>query len=434
MSISQFFILSLRGDTIIFRDFRRDIKKGINEVFFRKVNFWDNEDEEAPPIFNVEGVNFIFSKKSDLYLVLTTKENASPSYFLEILERLMIVIRDHCGILSEESIRKNFVLIYEIIDEMIDFGYPQLSSTEQIKPFVFTDPIVISSQKFDQGMMNRNSKTSDAIKKPISQNLDKSKKNEIFVDIIEKITVLFNSSGNLINSSVDGFIKMKSYLRGNPELKLVLNDDISIGRSNYGSSSSIDDCNFHPNVNVKEFESHKTLYINPPDGEFTVMNYRINTEFSAPFKIYTNIEENPYKLELKIKVQANFSDKFFAGNVVIKFNVPKTAQNVYFDLAKNKIGQKTDYILNENCCLWKIPKFQGGAENILVTKITLGTNKPSECRKELGPVTMVFEIPTYNISKLQVKELKILTSEKNYNPLRWVRAVTQANSYVARIS
>jgi AP-4 complex subunit mu-1 len=435
MSISQFFILSLRGDTIIYRDFRRDIKKGINEVFFRKVNFYEVE-EEAPPVFNVEGVNFIYSKKNELYLVLTTKDNVSASYFLEILDKLMKVIRDHCGVLSEESIRKNFVLIYEIIDEMIDFGFPQLSSTEQIKPFVFTEPIVMSNKITAQSIFNKNTTSGDSIKKPISQVTDsKNKKNEIFVDIFEKITVLFNSSGNLINSSVDGCIKMKSYLKGNPELKLVMNDDIVIGRSSsYSSGSVIDDCNFHPSVQTREFESMKTLFITPPDGEFVVMNYRINTEFSAPFKIYTTIDESAYKLELKLKINANFSDRFFAGNVVVKFNIPKSAQNVYFDLAKNKIGQKTDYITNENVCVWKIPKFQGGAEHILVTKITLSSNKAAECRKELGPVTMNFEIPTYNISKLQVKELKILTNEKNYNALRWVRCVTQANSYVARIS
>jgi AP-4 complex subunit mu-1 len=435
MSISQFFILSLRGDTIIFRDFRRDIKKGINEVFFRKVNFYDVE-EEAPPIFNVDGVNFIYSKKNELYLVLTTKDNVSASYFLEILDKLMKVIKDHCGILSEESIRKNFVLIYEIIDEMIDFGYPQLSSTEQIKPFVFTEPVLIQNKISVPSIFNKNTTSGDSIKKPISQVTDsKNKKNEIFVDIIEKITVLFNSSGSLINSAVDGCIRMKSYLKGNPELKLVLNDDIVIGRpTGYSSGSVIDDCNFHQSVQTRDFDSQKTLYITPPDGEFVVMNYRINTEFSAPFKIYSTIEESPYKLELKIKVNANYSDKFFAGNVVIRFNVPKTAQNVYFDLPKTKIGQKTDFIPNENACVWKIPKFQGGAENMLVVKITLNQNKTNECRKELGPVTMNFEIPTYNISKLQVKELKILTNEKNYNALRWVRCVTQANSYVARIS
>ena len=142
MSISVLFVLSLRGDTIIYRDFRRDIKRGINEVFFRKVNFFDS-DETAPPVFNEDGVNFIYIKRNELYLVIATLDNASPNYFLEILERLMKVISDQCGVLSEESIRKNFVLIYEIIDEMLDFGFPQLSSTEQIKPFVFTEPVVM---------------------------------------------------------------------------------------------------------------------------------------------------------------------------------------------------------------------------------------------------------------------------------------------------
>ena len=39
------------------------------------------------------------------------------------------VFKDYCGILTEESIRKNFILIYELLDEMLDFGYPQITST-----------------------------------------------------------------------------------------------------------------------------------------------------------------------------------------------------------------------------------------------------------------------------------------------------------------
>lgn len=54
----------------------------------------------------------------------------------------------------------------------------------------------------------------------------KNMKNEIFVDIFEKLSVLFNSNGFIINSSIDGVIQMKSYLQGNPELRLVLNDDL----------------------------------------------------------------------------------------------------------------------------------------------------------------------------------------------------------------
>ena len=140
MSISQLFILSRRGDSIIYRDFRRDIKKS-NDIFFHNINFI-REEEVAPPLFNVEGINFIYIKTEDLYIVISTLDNALPNYYLEILDRIIKIIKDHIGELTEETIRKNFVLIYEIIDEMIDFGYPQLSDTEQVMQFIFTEPIV----------------------------------------------------------------------------------------------------------------------------------------------------------------------------------------------------------------------------------------------------------------------------------------------------
>lgn len=436
MSVSNFFILSLRGDSIINRDFRKNIRKGINEIFFRKVN---EEDDIPPPVFNVEGVNFIYSKKNDLYFCLTTLDNPSPSYFLEIIERLMKVIKDHCGILSEESIRKNFVLIYEIIDEMIDFGIPQLSSTEQIKPFVFTEPVLVSSQKkmldTSNTVFSKNTKSSNATIKPTSQLTDTKSSNELYLDLFEKITCLFNSNGNLINSAIDGFIQLKSYLKNRPELKLVLSEDIVIGKGSSYSGIQIDDCNFHQCVNTKDFSSYKTLFITPPDGEFVVMNYRITSDFTPPFKFYTYTEESPYKLEVKIRIHSNFSEKFAAANTIMKINVPKTTQNVYFELGNTKkFGQKTEYVANEKACYWKINKFQGGGELNLVLKITVSNSKSEEVRKELGPISLQFEIPSFNISKMQIKELKILTTDKNYKALKWVRNVTQANSYVVRIN
>lgn len=59
----------------------------------------------------------------------------------------------------------------------------------------------------------------------------------------------------------------------------------------------LDDCNFHECVDLKDFEAMKTLAITPPDGEFLVMNYRINGEYPAPFRIYPFIDEQtPFKL------------------------------------------------------------------------------------------------------------------------------------------
>ena len=64
-------------------------------------------------------MNFIYLKSRGLYFLLTSLANVSPSLSFEVLNRITKLIKDYCGILSEDSIRTNFVLIYEILDEVM---------------------------------------------------------------------------------------------------------------------------------------------------------------------------------------------------------------------------------------------------------------------------------------------------------------------------
>lgn len=221
----------------------------------------------------------------------------------------MVVIKDFCGVISEEAIRKNFVLIYEILDEIIDFGHPQLTSTAHIKPLIASEVVEekssaitdIKKQLGNFSLFSSNTVNSSASSVSVSS---KGNQNEIFIDIYEKINILFNSSGYVINSSIDGCIQMKSYLLGNPALKLILNDDVTLADANSPGSIILDDCNFHESVQHNEFLTNKALRIAPPEGEFIVMNYRITNDFSAPFKVFAFFEnETPYKLVLTVKVR-----------------------------------------------------------------------------------------------------------------------------------
>jgi hypothetical protein len=51
--------------------------------------------------------------------VVLLQFNVSPSFTLELLDRFAKVFKDYCGVLTEEGIRKNFILIYELLDEMV---------------------------------------------------------------------------------------------------------------------------------------------------------------------------------------------------------------------------------------------------------------------------------------------------------------------------
>lgn len=58
-------------------------------------------------------------KDAGLLFVATTRVNVSASMVLELLRRIARVIKDYLGVLSEESLRKNFVLVYELLDQVI---------------------------------------------------------------------------------------------------------------------------------------------------------------------------------------------------------------------------------------------------------------------------------------------------------------------------
>ncbi|ONK75641.1 uncharacterized protein A4U43_C03F19010 [Asparagus officinalis] len=451
--ISQFFVLSQRGDNIVFRDYRGEVQKGSAEIFFRKVKFWKGEeaDEEAPPVFNVDGVNYIHVKVAGLLFVATTRVNVSPSFVLELLQRIARIIKDYLGVLNEDSLRKNFVLVYELLDEVIDFGYPQTTSTEVLKSYIFNEPYVVDSGRLPplgpaaMFMQSTKRMPGTAVTKSVVANEPGGRKREeIFVDIIEKISVTFSSSGYILTSEIDGTIQMKSYLTGNPEIRLALNEDLSIGKSgtsayDYRSSSGggtvlLDDCNFHESVHLDSFDIDRTLSLVPPDGEFSVMNYRMTQEFKPPFRINALIEEaGAYKAEVILKVHAEFSPTVTANTISVQMPVPSYTTRVSFELEAGAVGQTTDFKEANRRLEWCLKKIVGGSEHTLRAKLTFTQEAHGNITREAGPVSMNFTIPMYNASKLQVKYLQIAKKSQSYNPYRWVRYVTQSNSYVARL-
>ena len=57
------------------------------------------------------------------------------------------MFKNYFKVLEEESLRDNFVIIYELLDEMMDFGYPQVRPL--FKPLnqpLLNPPLLYTSQ------------------------------------------------------------------------------------------------------------------------------------------------------------------------------------------------------------------------------------------------------------------------------------------------
>eukprot|EP01068_Selenidium_serpulae_P011790 Selendium_serpulae@DN5724_c1_g1_i1.p1 len=333
---------------------------------------------------------------------------------------------------------------------MLDYGYPQFTNIETLKSCIYNEavpvetPPVVTSLKFSTGFPQIAPKTvpSNAAHRPIDtvakqRNPGTRRKNEIFVDILERLTLALSSNGCILNSSIEGSIQMKSFLSGHPELRLALNENLALKSEERrgGNAVLLDDYNFHECVDLKEFDEMKIMSLVPPDGEFTVMNYRITGEFAIPFRIVPTIEQiSQHKLELVIKIRAEIPEQNYGGNVSVTCPLPKHTASVSTELFPSSAIQGAEYVASEGRIVWNIKKFTGGSEHALKCRLALSQPSTSPIKKETGPISMTFEIPMYNVSNMQVRYLRISETHPNYNPFRWVRYVTQTASYVCRMT
>ncbi|XP_039275054.1 AP-2 complex subunit mu-like, partial [Nilaparvata lugens] len=87
--------------------------------------------------------------RANIWLAAATKQNVNAAMVFEFLLKVIDVMQSYFGKISEDNIKNNFVLIYELLDEILDFGYPQNSDTGVLKTFI-TQQGVKSQSKEEQ--------------------------------------------------------------------------------------------------------------------------------------------------------------------------------------------------------------------------------------------------------------------------------------------
>lgn len=93
----------------------------------------ENDENDLRPVFTLDGITYIYIKCNNVLLMAITKRNSNIALILMYLYRLATVFKDYFGELEEESIRDNFVVVYELLDETMDFGYPQTCESKILR-------------------------------------------------------------------------------------------------------------------------------------------------------------------------------------------------------------------------------------------------------------------------------------------------------------
>ncbi|TMW92312.1 hypothetical protein EJD97_013203 [Solanum chilense] len=401
VAASAVYFLNLRGDVLINRLYRDDVGGNMVDAF--RMHIMQTKELGTCPVRQIGGCSFFYMRISNVYIVIVVSTNANVACAFKFVVEAVALFKSYFGgSFDEDAIRNNFVLIYELLDEIMDFGYPQNLSPEILKLYITQEGVrspFSSKQPLDKPVPNATLQVTGAVgwrREGLVY-----KKNEVFLDIVESVNLLMSSKGSVLRCDVTGKVLMKCFLSGMPDLKLGLNDKIGLEKESQlksrptksGKTIELDDVTFHQCVNLTRFNSEKTVSFVPPDGEFELMKYRITEGVNLPFRVLPTIKElGRTRMEVNVKVKSVFGAKMFALGVVIKVPVPKQTAKASFQVTSGR----AKYNPSIDSLVWKIKK-----------------------------------VPMFTASGLRVRFLKVW-EKSGYNTVEWVRYITKAGSYEIR--
>jgi AP-2 complex subunit mu-1 len=433
---SAILFINQRGEEIISRHYRSDISKNATEAFRKEILNKRAGGSDMAPVLFIENTSFCYIKQQNIFIVAASRNNANITLLLEYLFQKIRILRSYIGeAFDDDSVRSNFTLVYELFDETMDYGYPQICAVDVLQRY-------IKSTGWGDFFKATEEKGGAALTSQITGAIDwrregiRYRNNEVYIDVREMVSMLTSADGTVLRSEVQGKVLMKTYLTGMPECKFGLNDRLimerespTIGDNQSGGNRGveIDDCSFHRCVRLGKFDSERTITFIPPDGEFELMRYRV-TEANQPFRVVPTLkEEGKNKLLVHVKVAAVFQEDKKASGVVIKIPMPPTAASAKCATTKGRAR----YEPGQRALVWRINNFPGMMEVTITAEVELviATRERLWARP---PITVDFNINMHSCSGVEVRFLKIF-EKSSYSTNRYVKYRSKAGQYEVRI-
>lgn len=449
--ITALFMFDSKGDVLISKIYKEGVKRNVSDVFRIQIITGSNKGsskEVRSPILTLGSTSFIYIRSGKVWIVAVTRSNQDCSVILEFLFKFDSLLRSTFNTpngLVEEMITNNFFNIYQLLDEILQFGYPVNLEPAYLKDVI---PGITIGDGFKlNNSINRRKSTGSNLMLNSNRSAEKLvglnswrqtgikyRRNEIFVNVEEKINVLTNEQSEIFRAYVDGQIVLNTHLSGMPECRFGFNDD-GVLINNGGSSTGqlglvvLEDCKFHQCVELNKFDTTRVIQFIPPDGEFQLMSYNCVLNIHLPFKVIPQVQQiSTKRIQYKISIKSLFPHKLNATNVLIKIPTPSGVIQHY----TSESSGKTKYQPEENAFVWKFNKFYGEQEHVFSAEIELS----DESVKNLihwpkPPIKLDFFLDMFSSSGLTVNYLKI-QEKTNYRTVKWVKYASRSGSYEIR--
>ncbi|KAK7397098.1 hypothetical protein VNO78_18265 [Psophocarpus tetragonolobus] len=382
--------------------------------------FWDQAISQ-PDSFKQQPViasptHYLFQVfREGITFLACTQVEMPPLMAIEFLCRVADVLNEYLGGLNEDLIKDNFIIVYELLDEMIDNGFP-LTTEPNILQEMIAPPNLVS--KVLSVVTGSSSNVSDTLPGATASLIPwrtadtKYANNEIYVDLVEEMDAIINRDGVLVKCEINGEVQVNSHITGLPDLTL-----------SFANPSILDDVRFHPCVRYRPWESHQILSFVPPDGQFKLMSYRVRKLKNTPIYVKPQLTSDGGTCRLSVLVGIRNDPGKTIDSVTVQFQLPSCILSA--DLTSN---HGIVNILSDKVCSWSIGRIPKDKAPSMSGTLVLETGWE---RLHVFPTFQVgFRIMGVALSGLQIDKLDLKTVP--YRFYKGFRALTRAGEFDVR--
>ncbi|CAD5111332.1 DgyrCDS646 [Dimorphilus gyrociliatus] len=320
--IHSLFIINGSGDVFMEKHWKSIIHRSICDYFF-EAQTKAATPEDVPSVIPTPHHYLINIYKHKIFLVAVVTTEVPPLFVIEFLHRVVDTFSDYFTECTEATIKDNYVIVYELLDEMLDNGYPMATESN------FLQELIKRPSRFSK-IKSKVTGISDTVSStlptgqlsniPWRRTGVKYTNNEAYFDLIEEIDAIIDKSGSTVTAEIEGYIDCLIKLSGMPDLTLT-----------FTNPRLLDDISFHPCVRFKRWESEKVLSFVPPDGNFRLISYHIGSQnlVAIPIMVRHNIsfrEGSSGRLEMSIAPKQTMGKT--VDNVSIEIPFSKSILNV----------------------------------------------------------------------------------------------------------
>jgi hypothetical protein len=143
-----------------------------------------------------DDLSFFYVEHKNIRLLAVTKGNANSIMVFSFLNSFLELLEGFLVTLEADSVRDNIIMIYELMDEIIDNGYPQSTDIKLMKKYM-TSTAKLGKTKSISSRIKKEKEIVEGMTSSIPWRTGtyKYSKNEAYIDVIEKVNMVISGNG-----------------------------------------------------------------------------------------------------------------------------------------------------------------------------------------------------------------------------------------------